>query len=52
MLDRANESPRLTAMVVPSPYGLAGDAFMAELIARIPRQASRGSRPFVEQSPR
>ncbi len=34
MLDRANESPRLTAMVVPSPYGLAGDAFMAELIAR------------------
>ncbi len=33
MLDRANESPRLTAMVVPSPYGLAGDAFMAEMIA-------------------
>ena len=25
MLDRALESPRLTAMVVPSPYGLAGD---------------------------
>jgi predicted dehydrogenase len=34
MFDRANESPRLTAMVVPSPYGLAGDAFMAEMIAR------------------
>ncbi len=32
MLDRSLESPRLTAMVVPSPYGLAGDAFMRSLI--------------------
>jgi predicted dehydrogenase len=33
MHDRALESPRLTAMVVPSPYGLAGDAYMHSLIA-------------------
>ncbi len=33
MLDRSRESPRLTAMVVPSPYGLTGDAFMRTLIA-------------------
>lgn len=33
MCDRALESPRLTAMVVPSPYGLAGDAYMRSLIA-------------------
>ena len=33
MLDRSHESPRLTAMIVPSPYGLAGDAFMRSLIA-------------------
>jgi predicted dehydrogenase len=32
MHDRALESPRLTAMIVPSPYGLAGDAFMRSLI--------------------
>lgn len=32
MLDRSRESPRLTAMVVPSPYGLAGDVFMRSLI--------------------
>ncbi len=32
MLDGSLESPRLTAMVVPSPYGLAGDAFMRSLI--------------------
>ncbi len=32
MLDRALESPRLTAMIVPSPYGLAGDAFVRSLI--------------------
>ena len=32
MLDGSIESPRLTAMVVPSPYGLAGDAFMRSLI--------------------
>ena len=32
MLDRSLESPRLTAMIVPSPYGLAGDAFMRSLI--------------------
>jgi predicted dehydrogenase len=33
MHDRALESPRLTAMVVPSPYGLAGDAFVTSMIA-------------------
>ena len=32
MLDRSLESPGLTAMVVPSPYGLPGDAFMRSLI--------------------
>ena len=32
MHDRALESPRLTAMIVPSPYGLAGDAYMRSLI--------------------
>jgi predicted dehydrogenase len=32
MLDRSLELPRLTAMIVPSPYGLAGDAFMRSLI--------------------
>ncbi len=32
MLDSSLESPRLTAMIVPSPYGLAGDAFMRSLI--------------------
>ncbi len=29
MHDRALESPRLTAMIVPSPYGLTGDALHA-----------------------
>ena len=33
MYDRAEELPRLTAMIVPSPYGLTGDAFMRSLIA-------------------
>jgi predicted dehydrogenase len=33
MHDRALECPRLTAMVVPSPYGLAGEAFVASMIA-------------------
>jgi predicted dehydrogenase len=33
MYDRSRESPRLTSMVVPSPYGLIGDAFMRSLIA-------------------
>lgn len=33
MFDRAQESPHLTAMIVPSPYGLAGDAFMRSMIA-------------------
>ncbi len=33
MHDHSLESPRLTAMVVPSPYGLAGDAYMRSLIA-------------------
>jgi predicted dehydrogenase len=32
MLDRSLELPRLTAMIVPSPYGLAGDAFLRSLI--------------------
>jgi predicted dehydrogenase len=32
MLDRSLESPRLTTMIVPSPYGLVGDAFMRSLI--------------------
>ena len=32
MHDRALESPRLTAMIVPSPYGLTGDAYMRSLI--------------------
>jgi predicted dehydrogenase len=33
MHDRAAELPRLTAMIVPSPYGLTGDAYMRSLIA-------------------
>jgi predicted dehydrogenase len=33
MLDRSRECPHLTAMVVPSPYGLTGDATVRELIA-------------------
>jgi predicted dehydrogenase len=33
MLDKSHEHSRLTTMVVPSPYGLAGDAFMKKLIA-------------------
>jgi predicted dehydrogenase len=32
MYDRSLESPHLTAMVVPSPYGLVGDAYMKSLI--------------------
>jgi predicted dehydrogenase len=32
MYDRALECPRLTAMVVPSPYGLTGDAFIRSKI--------------------
>lgn len=32
MHDRATESPHLTTMVVPSPYGLTGDAFFRSLI--------------------
>jgi predicted dehydrogenase len=32
MHDRALESPRLTAMIVPSPYGLTGDAYLRSLI--------------------
>lgn len=32
MLDRSREFPHLTAMIVPSPYGLTGDAYMRELI--------------------
>jgi predicted dehydrogenase len=33
MLDRSLELPHLTAMIVPSPYGLSGDAYMRSLIA-------------------
>jgi predicted dehydrogenase len=33
MHDRALESPSLTAMIVPSPYGLTGEAFVRSLIA-------------------
>ena len=33
MLDRSRECPDLTAMIVPSPYGLVGDAYMRQLIA-------------------
>ena len=33
MYDRAREHPKQTAMVVPSPYGLAGDPYMRSLIA-------------------
>jgi predicted dehydrogenase len=33
MLDRSLESPSMTAMIVPSPYGLTGDAYMRSLIS-------------------
>lgn len=33
MADRAGESPNLTAMIVPSPYGLTGDSYLRSLIA-------------------
>jgi len=33
MLDRARESPRLTTMVVPSPYGLIGGGLIKSLLA-------------------
>ncbi len=33
MLERSVECPSLAAMVVPSPYGLAGDAYVRKLIA-------------------
>ncbi len=33
MLDRSLECPGLAAMVVPSPHGLAGDAYLRSLIA-------------------
>lgn len=33
MFDRAQESPHQTTMIVPSPYGLTGDAYMRSLIA-------------------
>lgn len=32
MLDKAREKRNLVAMIVPSPYGLTGDAFMQRLI--------------------
>src|SRR2546423_1663395 len=34
MYDRSKELPELTAMVVPSPYGLTGDEFMRSLIGK------------------
>jgi predicted dehydrogenase len=33
MFDRSHELPNLTAMIVPSPYGLTGGAFMSERIS-------------------
>jgi predicted dehydrogenase len=33
MLEKSREVPHLTTMVVPSPYGLTGDAYMRQLIA-------------------
>lgn len=33
MLDRSRELPQLTTMVVPSPYGLVGEAYMKKLLA-------------------
>lgn len=33
MYDKARKHPQLTAMVVPSPYGLTGDTFMRHLLA-------------------
>ncbi len=33
MLEKSREVPHLAAMVVPSPYGLTGDAFVGDLIA-------------------
>lgn len=33
MLDRSLESPQLTAMIVPSPYGLTGDRYVRSLIS-------------------
>ena len=33
MLDKSRERPELVTMIVPSPYGLAGDATMRALIA-------------------
>ena len=32
MFDRAQESSQLTAMIVPGPYGLVGDAYLRSLI--------------------
>ncbi len=32
MYDRSKEVPHLTSMIVPSPYGLTGDAFIRSLI--------------------
>jgi predicted dehydrogenase len=32
MYDRSKEVPNLTAMIVPSPYGLTGDAYVRSLI--------------------
>ncbi len=32
MHDRSRELPHLTAMIVPSPYGLTGDAFVRSLV--------------------
>ncbi len=33
MFDRSRECPSLTAMIVPSPYGLTGDAIMRSLVS-------------------
>lgn len=34
MLERSRELPGLAAMIVPSPYGLAGEGFVRDLIAK------------------
>jgi predicted dehydrogenase len=33
MLEKSREHPELTAMIVPSPYGLTGEAFVRKLIS-------------------
>ena len=52
MHDAALEHPELTMMVVPSPYGLAGDAYVRSLIeGGYPRHVPRGPRPRALERP-